>query len=101
MKWRSDDEIAKRIATMVATGEIKREYAHMYEKTLRDEQAGKCITMNSLGRAAQHERSQQRLPRAQKKLERAAGFKRSLFVPTFHILCHNVERERGERARSQ
>lgn len=64
VKWQSDDEIAKRIAAMVATGEIKGEYAHMYEKALRDEQAGKCITMTSLARAAQHERSQQRLPRS-------------------------------------
>ena len=64
MKWQSDDEISKRIAAMVATGEIKPEYAHMYEKTLRDEQAGKCITMASLARAAELERKSRKLPRS-------------------------------------
>jgi hypothetical protein len=42
---RTDDEIATRIATMVDAGEISPELAHLYERALRDEQAGRCIVM--------------------------------------------------------
>ena len=38
---RSDDEIAARVAAMVAAGEIKPELAQMYEKALRAEADGK------------------------------------------------------------
>lgn len=50
MRWwwpipprRTDDEITARIAAMVATGQIRAEYAAMYEKALRDEADGKCM----------------------------------------------------------
>ena len=46
---RSDDEIAHRVATMVAKGEIKPELAPMFEKALRSEADGRSVVMRNPG----------------------------------------------------
>ena len=56
MRWwwpsppqRSDDEISLRVAKMVIAGEIRAEFAAMYERALRDEAAGKSVVMRDPG----------------------------------------------------
>ena len=44
-----DDEITLRIAAEVAAGRIAPALAHMYERALRDEQAGKATIMRDPG----------------------------------------------------
>ena len=46
---RTDDEIAARIVAMVERGEIPAALAGMFERALRDEQAGKAIVMRDPG----------------------------------------------------
>ena len=46
---RTDDEITERVTAMVRAGEIKPELAPMFERALRDEQAGKAIVMRNPG----------------------------------------------------
>jgi hypothetical protein len=48
-KPRSDYEIAERVAAEVAAGRIAPTLAPMFEKALRDEQAGKAIVMRDPG----------------------------------------------------
>ena len=47
MPPRSDDEIAARIATGVASGKIRPEFAHMYASALQDEANGDGIVMRN------------------------------------------------------
>ena len=51
VQWRSDDEIATRVASMVAKGKISPAIAPMIERALRAEADGKGITMTILAKS--------------------------------------------------